>query len=58
VSVGLLVYYIIHAVKNQKFDSNQRLMWILILVLAGMIGNIIYYFVEILPSKPKTNNMG
>ena len=52
-SLGLLIYYVVHAVKNKSFDKNQRLMWILILILANGIGNIIYFFVEIAPRKPK-----
>jgi hypothetical protein len=47
----LMIYYVIHANKNPKFDSNQKLMWILILVLTSFMGNIIYYFVEIIPDK-------
>lgn len=49
--VGMMIYYIIHANKNPKFDSNQKLLWILILVFTSFIGNIIYYFVEIIPDK-------
>lgn len=47
----LMIYYIIQANSNPKFDSNQKLMWILILVLSSFLGNIIYYFVEIIPQK-------
>lgn len=46
----MMIYYIIHANSNPNFDSNQKLIWILILVLANGIGNVIYYFVEILPA--------
>jgi hypothetical protein len=49
--IGMMIYYIIHANKNPKFDSNQKLIWILILVLTTLIGNIVYYFVEIIPEK-------
>tara|TARA_A100000171_G_scaffold53100_1_gene76842 strand:+ start:2156 stop:2539 length:384 start_codon:yes stop_codon:yes gene_type:complete len=48
-AIGLMIYYIIHANNNPKFDSNQKLLWILVQVFAGGIGNIVYYFVEILP---------
>ncbi len=47
----LMIYYIIHANSNPKFDTNQKLMWILILVLSSFLGNIIYYLVEIIPQK-------
>ncbi len=51
--IGILIYDIVHVVKNKKFTENNRLMWILILVLAGGIGSIIYFFVEIIPLKPE-----
>jgi len=53
VSLGLLIYYLVHAVNNKSFDGNQRLIWVLILILASGIGSIIYFFVEIAPRKPK-----
>ncbi|MAM29003.1 MAG: hypothetical protein CMC13_08265 [Flavobacteriaceae bacterium] len=56
-SIGLMIYYIIHANSNPNFDSNQKLIWILVLVLAGGIGNIVYYFVEILPKKQNDVNL-
>lgn len=56
-TIALLIYYIIHANGNPKFDSNQKLIWILILVLASGIGNIIYYFVEILPKEKTSTNI-
>ncbi|MEX0998257.1 MAG: hypothetical protein WDZ45_14485 [Flavobacteriaceae bacterium] len=49
--IALMIYYIIHANSNPNFDSNQKLIWILILVLSSFIGNIIYYFIEIIPDK-------
>ena len=49
VSLGLLVYYIVHVVKNKGLSDTQRTMWILIIVFASGIGSIVYYFVEILP---------
>jgi magnesium-transporting ATPase (P-type) len=50
-TIGLMSYYIVHANANPKLDSNQKLIWILVLVLvlAAGIGNIVYYFVEIFP---------
>ncbi|MEL6812947.1 MAG: hypothetical protein AAFP76_16605 [Bacteroidota bacterium] len=55
-NLGLLAYYIIHANKNPKFDSNQKLIWILVLLLAQGVGTIVYYFVEIVPLDPKENS--
>ncbi|WP_034058734.1 PLDc N-terminal domain-containing protein [Lacinutrix jangbogonensis] len=50
-SLGLLIYYIIHANNNIANDSNKKLMWTLILIFTSSIGSIVYYFVEILPYK-------
>lgn len=51
IGVGMMIYYIVHANSNPKFDSNQKLIWILILVLTSFLGNIVYYFVEIIPDR-------
>ncbi len=43
-----LIYFVIHAVKNPNLDqNNMRLIWILIIVLVGGIGNLIYWIAEI-----------
>ncbi|HEX2901507.1 MAG TPA: hypothetical protein VHS96_17460 [Bacteroidia bacterium] len=41
--IGMIVY-VIHVTKNKHIPDNSRTMWILILVLAGTIGMVIYYF--------------
>ncbi len=46
-SFALMIYYIIHASNNPKFDSNDRLLWILIMVFAHQIGYIIYWYLKI-----------
>jgi uncharacterized membrane protein YjgN (DUF898 family) len=51
-SLGLLIYYIIHAINNNAIDSNERLVWILIFVFAGMIGFPVYWFMRIWQTKP------
>lgn len=54
VSIGLVVYYLVDIFQyNPKFKSggNSRLMWTLIVLLAGMIGMIVYFFAEIVPRK-------
>lgn len=49
--IGITIYYLIHAINHTKEDSNQRLIWILILLLAGGIGSVVYYIVRIVPMK-------
>jgi len=45
--IGLLIYYIIHAVNNKRIDSTERIVWILVFIFAGMIGYPIYWYLRI-----------
>jgi len=54
IHLGVMIYYIIHASSNEKNDSTKKIMWILLLVFAGGIANILYYFLEIYPIKDAT----
>jgi hypothetical protein len=56
VSIGLMIFYIMQITNNKKFDSNQRLMWILIIVFAGLIGFIVYWYMYIWKDEDKTLN--
>ena len=47
ISIGLMIYYIIHAANNPTFNSNDRLLWILVMVFAHQIGYIIYWYLKI-----------
>ena len=47
-SVGvtvLWVWMLVDAAQRQFKDDNTRLMWVLIIVLAGWVGAAVYYFV-------------
>jgi hypothetical protein len=46
-SFGLLIYFIIHVVNNKNIDGNERLIWILVLIFAGMIGFPVYWYMRI-----------
>ncbi|MFD0862317.1 hypothetical protein ACFQ1M_08845 [Sungkyunkwania multivorans] len=49
ISLGSLVFYIVHAVKNPNLkEHNLLLVWILLFVFASGIGQLIYWFVEII----------
>jgi len=49
VSLGIKIYYIVHVNNNTKNDSNSKIIWTLLLIFVGLIGSIVYYFVEIVP---------
>lgn len=49
-----MIYFIIHAAKNPLLEEgSMRVVWILILVLVGGLGNFIYWLVEIRMKNPK-----
>lgn len=54
-SIGLMVLYLILIINNPKFKlpaySSSKVVWILVILLAGTLGKIIYFFVEIWPEK-------
>lgn len=57
ISLGSLIFYIIHAVQNQNLaDSNLLVVWILLFVFVSGIGQLIYWIVEIL-GKNKDNKV-
>lgn len=52
ISIGIKIFDIIHVVKNNKNDKgNKVLIWVLLFIFAGSIGEIVYFFLEILPEK-------
>ena len=55
ISLSSLVFYIVHAVQNPNLKGNNLLIvWILLFVFVGGIGQLIYWLVEIV-SKRTTN---
>jgi hypothetical protein len=56
ISIGIKIFDIIHLTKSNKNDTNNKiLMWVLLFVFAGVISEIVYYFLEILPEKKENN---
>ncbi len=59
-SFALLIYYIIHAVNNTRISSNERIVWILVFIFAGIIGLPIYWYMRVWKEEPNnppaTNN--
>lgn len=54
ISLGSLVFYIVHAAKNANLQENNLLLiWILLFVFASGIGQLIYWIIEIL-NKPES----
>ena len=41
-SLAFWIWSLVAAIQNPTLDSNARLLWILVIVLAGILGSIIY----------------
>ncbi len=46
-ALGMMIYYIIDISNNKTLDSNNRLIWILLLVFGGFIANAIYWYLYV-----------
>lgn len=54
ISLLSFIYFIVHVAKNPNLEqNNMRVVWILIIVLVGGLGNLIYWLAEIQTKKPK-----
>lgn len=48
ISLGSLIFYIVHAVQNPNLrENNLLLVWILLFIFANGIGQLIYWIIEI-----------
>lgn len=47
ISLGLLIYYIVHIMNNTQIDSTERLIWIFIIIFTTMIGFPVYWYMKI-----------
>jgi hypothetical protein len=46
-NIGLLIFYIVHVVKNKALTSDERLMWILLFIFISFISFGIYWALKI-----------
>lgn len=52
IAIGVKIFDIIHLVKSNKNDTNNKiLMWVLLFVFTGIVSEIVYFFLEIVPEK-------
>ncbi|WP_343485903.1 hypothetical protein [Allomuricauda sp. d1] len=55
ISLSSLVFYIVHAVQNPNLKGNSLLVvWILLFIFVGGIGQLIYWLVEIVGKRENT----
>ncbi len=44
---GLIVFYFIHAMMNQKLEGLEKVTWIIVMVMVGVVTMPIYWYVHI-----------
>lgn len=47
VGIGMLIYLLIHANRNPRINEDDRLMWIILLVVLGILVFPIYWYLKI-----------
>ncbi|MGE5105977.1 MAG: hypothetical protein ACM3H8_00405 [Sphingobacteriales bacterium] len=47
ITVGLLIFFIVHMLNNKKIESGERIIWIIVFLLAGSVGYPIYWYLRI-----------
>lgn len=50
-SFGLLVFYLVHVGTNVQLSDGMKVLWIIILLVFSLLGEVVYYFVEVLPEQ-------
>jgi len=48
--LGLWIYALISAIKNERLDSTMRIVWVLVIVLTSGLGALLYLFIA--PGRP------
>ena len=43
----LMVYYIVHAIKNEWLSSDMRIVWVLVFVFVGIVAEPVYLYTNI-----------
>jgi len=46
ITLTTLIIFIIHALNNKSLPDNERIIWVIVFVFAGMIGFPIYWFMR------------
>ncbi len=54
--LGLLIYFIIHAVNNPQVKGEERIMWVIVFIFLSTLAYPVYWFVRIWPDpRPDSN---
>lgn len=56
-SIGLQIFYIIHAGMNKHISTAMKVIWVCLLFFVGFIVEVVYFFMEIVPEKSLTGRI-
>ncbi len=45
--IAISIYFVVHAFNDKSLDTSQRIIWAVLLLMAGFFMPIVYYFVRI-----------
>lgn len=54
--LGLMIYFIIHALNNKRLKTEERIMWILLFIFINTIAFPIYWGMRIWPNEQSDSN--
>lgn len=46
-SFGLMIYYVVHALKNERLEGDRKFLWAAIIFFGNMIAMPIYWYLQI-----------
>ena len=56
-SLGVLIFYLVHAGTNKHISTTMKVIWVLLLLFFGSIVEVVYFFMEIVPEKSMTGRI-
>lgn len=56
VQLGLMIYFIIHALNNKRVKNEERIIWVLLFIFVSTIAYPIYWGIRIWPEEKTDSN--
>lgn len=56
-SLGLQIFYIIHAGTNKSISTVMKIIWICLIFFVGFVVEVVYFFMEIVPENSLTERI-
>ncbi|MBP6687824.1 MAG: hypothetical protein KA160_08195 [Lacibacter sp.] len=56
IQIGLMIYFIIHAINNKRVKNEERIIWVLLFIFVSTIAYPIYWGIRIWPEEKSDSN--